>query len=119
MGLAATWGLLGYLVLSTGLIARQPELGAPDAWSYARSQPGVILYYLRLAAWPSPCASTTPGPWPTGSGRFFPGVLVVGVLLAATAWGLLGRASLWISGGVVLPDSGAHFQHLAAGPDGL
>jgi tetratricopeptide (TPR) repeat protein len=88
-GLAASWGLLVYLVASTGLIGRQTELSAPDAWSYARSQPGVILYYLRLSVWPSPlCLEYA---WPVASkfGEVFPGAMVLGLLLAATAWGVM------------------------------
>jgi hypothetical protein len=91
LGLAATWALLAYLVLSTGLIGRQSEMGAPDAWGYARSQPGVILHYLRLSIWPRPlCISYA---WPAAEtlGEIVPGAIVVGALLAATIWGLASR----------------------------
>jgi len=91
VGLAATWGLLAYLVLSTGLIGRQPEMGAPDAWSYARSQPGVILHYLRLSVWPSPLCFDYAWPVADSLGQILPGAIVVGVLVAATLWGLTGR----------------------------
>jgi hypothetical protein len=91
VGLVATWGLLACLVFSTGLIGRQSEMGAPDAWSYARSQPGVILHYLRLSFWPGPlCMSYD---WPVAStvGEILPGTIVVGLLLAATLWGVIWR----------------------------
>jgi tetratricopeptide (TPR) repeat protein len=91
VGLAATWGLLAYLAFSTGLIARQAEVGAPDPWSYARSQPGVILHYLRLSLWPSPLCLDYAWPVARGFAEILPGALVIGVLVAATVWGLWGR----------------------------
>jgi tetratricopeptide (TPR) repeat protein len=87
--LAATWGLLACLVASTGLIARQAELGAPDPWTYARSQPGVILHYLRLSVWPDCLCMSYLWPVPETLGEFLPGAIVVGLLLAATVWGLV------------------------------
>jgi tetratricopeptide (TPR) repeat protein len=91
LGLAATWGLLAYLVFSTGLIHRQSEMGAPDAWSYARTQPGVILHYLRLSVWPRPLCFDYAWPVANTLGAILPGGIVVGALLAATVWGLRGR----------------------------
>jgi tetratricopeptide (TPR) repeat protein len=91
LSLAATWGLLAYLVYSTGLIHRQPEMGAPDAWSYARSQPGVILHYLRLSVWPHPLCFDCDWPVANTVGEILPGVVVLGLLLAATVWGLMAR----------------------------
>jgi tetratricopeptide (TPR) repeat protein len=91
MGLAATWGLSAYLVLSTGLIGRQAEMGAPDAWSYARSQPGVILHYLRLSFWPRPLCFGYAWPVANTFWEIFPGAMVVCLLLAATLWGMARR----------------------------
>jgi tetratricopeptide (TPR) repeat protein len=91
LGLAATWGLLAYLVFSTGLIARQSEFGAPDPLSYARSEPGVILYYLRLSLWPGPLCMSYEWPVAKTLGEILPGMIVVGLLLAATMWGLTRR----------------------------
>jgi tetratricopeptide (TPR) repeat protein len=91
VGLAATWGMLAYLVLSTGLMAHQTELGAPDLFSYARTQPGVIWHYLRLSVWPKPlCLDYV---WPVASGfwEVLPGAAVVGLLAATTVWGLIRR----------------------------
>jgi Flp pilus assembly protein TadD len=93
VGLAATGTLLAYLVFSTGLIGRQPELGSPDAWSYARSQPGVILHYLRLSLWPRPLCISYEWPVANTLGEILPAAIVVGLLLATTVWGLrAGRA---------------------------
>jgi len=90
-GLAATWGLLAYLVLSTGLIGRQTELGAPDLWTYTRTQPCVILHYLRLSLWPT--ALCFDYAWPAAStlGEILPGAVVLGLLVAVTFWGLVRR----------------------------
>jgi tetratricopeptide (TPR) repeat protein len=91
LGLAATWGLLAYLVYSTGLIARQSEMGAPNVGSYARTQPEVILHYLRLSFWPSGLRLKYGWPVATTVGEILPAAIVVGLLLAATVWGLLAR----------------------------
>jgi tetratricopeptide (TPR) repeat protein len=67
-------------------------------WQYARSQPGVILHYLRLVFWPHPLVLDYGWPPARTLGDILPGAIVVGGLLAATAyafwkwpaWGLLG-----------------------------
>jgi tetratricopeptide (TPR) repeat protein len=91
VGLAATWGLLGYLMCSTRLIVRQTEMRSPDPWSYACSEPGVILYYLRLSVWPRPLCMSYQWPDARGFWQIFPGTLAIGLLLAATVRGLLDR----------------------------
>jgi Flp pilus assembly protein TadD len=91
VGLAATWCLLAYLVLSTSLIGRQAELGAPDPWSYARSQPGVIVHYLRLSVWPSRLCLVEDWPAAKRLGEILPGAMVVAALSAATVGGLIAR----------------------------
>jgi tetratricopeptide (TPR) repeat protein len=91
LGLAVTWVLLAYLVLSTGLIFRQSEMGAPDAWSYARTQPEVILHYLRLSVWPHPLCLGYDWPLASSAGEILPGVIATGLLLVATVWALRSR----------------------------
>ena len=91
LGLMASWGLLLGLMGSTRLVIRQGELGAPDPWAYARSQPGVILHYLRLSLWPHPLCFSYDWPVADTLGEILPGLLVLGVLLAATLWGLWKR----------------------------
>src|SRR5204862_324493 len=74
--------------------------------SYAWSQPGVILYYLRLALWPRDlCVDLG---WPAAdfarNGMEIVGsTLAIGLLLAGTVWGLarrswLGFLGLWFFG---------------------
>ncbi|HTX67334.1 MAG TPA: tetratricopeptide repeat protein [Opitutaceae bacterium] len=56
LGLAATWILLGVLVLGAGG-QRAGAVGfglGVGAWSYALTQCGAIVHYLRLAFWPHP-----------------------------------------------------------------
>ena len=93
VGLAASWALLASLVWSTELLARREEIGVPDAWSYARSQPGVILYYLRLSLWPQPLCFNYDWPVAKTVARILPAMLVVGLLGAATIWGLVRRSA--------------------------
>ena len=64
-----------------------------DRWSYAETMPGVILYYLRLLAWPDPLVFDYK--WPvaaTWQAVALPGaVLATGV--AAAIWGFIRRQS--------------------------
>jgi tetratricopeptide (TPR) repeat protein len=99
VGLAVTWIWLAVLVKGAGLLMRRTELGVIDAWSYAVSQPGVILHYLRLSLWPHPLCLDYGWPVAGTLGIIVPGVLVV-VLLAASVWGMLdqrrwGFAGAW------------------------
>jgi tetratricopeptide (TPR) repeat protein len=65
------------------------EIQAVTPWEYARSQPGVILHYLRLVVWP--CPQCLDYGWPIEnrwvSGIMVPGMLVLG-LLASSLWAL-------------------------------
>ena len=90
-GLAATWILLAYLVISTRVFFRPPEPDVPDLWSYARSQPGVILHYLRSSFWPCPLYFDCDWLVAGSLKEILPGAIVVAVLLTATAWGLKKR----------------------------
>jgi Flp pilus assembly protein TadD len=95
VGLSLTWGLLIYLVLSTALVLRLDEAGTSSpwsyAWSYALTQPGVILHFLWLSVWPTPLCLDYGWPVAKTLGEILPSILVVGLLLAITAWGLIGR----------------------------
>ena len=88
LGLAASWGLFLGLVWSTGLVVRQEEFGLSDPWSYARSQPGVVLHYLRLSLWPHPLCFNYAWPVAHTVGAILPGALAIGLLGAATVWEL-------------------------------
>jgi tetratricopeptide (TPR) repeat protein len=88
--LAATWLVLllpqalGWNDVSEDFTERSPL-------AYALTQPGVILYYLRLSFWPSPLVMDYN--WPTAEGllQIAAAGCVVAALLGATAWGLYRR----------------------------
>jgi tetratricopeptide (TPR) repeat protein len=90
VALAAGWMLLIGLLWSTGLVGRREEMGTLDAWSYACSQPGVLLHYLRLSVWPDPLCFNYD--WPAGKtmGAILPAMTAVGLLVVATVRGLTG-----------------------------
>ena len=116
LALAATWGLLAYLVVSTGLLGRRAGVRARyDWWSYACTQPGVILYYLRLCLWPQPLCLDYGWPVATCVRRHPAGGGLSAVLVAATVWGLVRRKAVGFPGGVVLRDPGADLERGSAG----
>ena len=90
LGLAATWGLLAYLVASE---PRPHSVGSIDGWTpikYLITQAGVILYYVRLAVWPRPLIFDYD--WPAAHGiAAVVTVAVVAALAGATAFGLWRR----------------------------
>jgi tetratricopeptide (TPR) repeat protein len=54
-GLAATWLLLAYLVLSAGSRSGSAGFGLKISWwAYALTQSWAIIHYLWLSVWPSP-----------------------------------------------------------------
>ena len=59
---------------------------APGMWEYLRSQPGVLLHYLRLCVWPT--GQSLDYEWPVANGFWQiagPGLLILG-LLGLTTW---------------------------------
>jgi tetratricopeptide (TPR) repeat protein len=103
LGLSATWILQGFIVVSAGTFANasimaQHEWGV-TRWQYLLTEAGVILHYLRLAAWPYPLCFDYYG-WPiagTGLSTLLP-TLVVAILLGATVWMCITN-SAWGFGG--------------------
>ena len=61
---------------------------------YARSQPGVILHYLRLALWPDVLCLDYGWPVARDAGAVVLPSVLVGVLLLLTAWALVRRPRL-------------------------
>ncbi len=49
---AVAWLLHAVVTMDSPPTSFQVELGMLTPWEYARTQPGVILHYLRLALWP-------------------------------------------------------------------
>jgi tetratricopeptide (TPR) repeat protein len=54
LGLASTWLLLGYLVVTTGSRGGTAGFGSGSVGSYALTQFWAIVQYLRLSVWPQP-----------------------------------------------------------------
>ena len=100
--LAATWGLLAWLMLSSGLLGTSVGYGAPEAvqsWDYLRSQPAVILHYLRLTIWPHPLCLDY-GRTALASALFGTlAAVIVTTGFLATFWGLA-RGKRWAMLGV-------------------
>ncbi len=98
--LAATWGILAALRVGADDQGDSAGFGrsAITPAQYALTQPGVILHYLRLSFWPEPLCFDYGWPVAQGVAQIFPAALVVGGLLAATAWGL-GRRRPWAFAG--------------------
>ena len=88
LGLSATWILLGCLLIVTVGNASMNAQHVGVTWrEYLATEPGVILYYLRLCVWPDPLCFDYFG-WPiarTWLSILLP-TLAIAILLGATAW---------------------------------
>ncbi len=87
---AATWSILVALIfLTRKMISRDFQMTGP--LNYALTQPGVILYYLKLSFWPSPLIMDYN--WPTAKNAadiLYPAIMLL-LLLAPTLWALFRR----------------------------
>jgi tetratricopeptide (TPR) repeat protein len=90
IGLSATWVQLVLMVTSAGTFAQasvMAQAGRATPWEYLLVQPGVILYYLRLAVWPYPLCFDYYGAIPSVPGLDMSlSLMVIAILLAATVW---------------------------------
>ena len=131
LALAALWVGL-FLVFIGGLVqeAYAPvEAGAPVGYrvtaftplEYARTQPAVILHYLKLCFWPHPLCLDYAWPAARAVREYLPQTLVLGALGAATLWlvvrsSWLGFAGAWFFVNLaptssVVPIQDAAFEH--------
>lgn len=89
-GLAATWLVLAALMArwSPGTATVGFELPGLSPGTYALTQAGVILHYLRLAIWPDALCFDYGVGWPVAHSvaAAVPALCGVGCLLAVTAW---------------------------------
>ncbi|HUI08655.1 MAG TPA: tetratricopeptide repeat protein [Verrucomicrobiae bacterium] len=87
LALASTWILLGFVFVSAGIFAYASMTAQHvGRWAYLATQPGVILYYLRLSVWPSPLSLDHQWPIAQAWWSVLPPTVAVVVLLGATAW---------------------------------
>ncbi len=98
-GLAATWLVLPFLILSTH--GRNGSAGFGNgvgAWSYALTQFPAIVHYLRLCFWPFPLifdygsALASPSAWVATC------TLIIAGLVATTAWAFVRMSALGFLG---------------------
>ncbi|HUI06553.1 MAG TPA: tetratricopeptide repeat protein [Verrucomicrobiae bacterium] len=88
LGLSASW-ILQAIVLAFG---QAPTTFANAKridrtwWQYLATEPGVILYYLRLSVWPSPLGLDHKWPIARTWMSILPTSVVVAALVAATIW---------------------------------
>jgi tetratricopeptide (TPR) repeat protein len=127
-GLASTWLVLWW-VLTQGAADWQTTAGFAyeeiPPLSYALTQPGVVLHYLRLAVWPASLCFDYGWHygWPTVHTfrEAWPAALALGALLATSAWAwrrhpALGFLSAWFflilaPTSSVLPVADVAFEH--------
>jgi tetratricopeptide (TPR) repeat protein len=92
LGLASTWSIvfITYHFAPTTLGA---GFGASPigVWPYMRTQPQVILHYLRLCLWPYPQCLDDMWPVASRASEILPGTVFVAAALAGTIWALVRR----------------------------
>jgi tetratricopeptide (TPR) repeat protein len=91
LGLAATWAILGALIIAYpwgGATGAGFGIAGAGPWQYARTQPGVILHYLRLSFWPSSLCLDYGWPIATSARQIIPAAAVIAALLGGTLWAL-------------------------------
>lgn len=96
------------LVVSRGTTAGL-HLREHGPLEYARSQPAIVLHYLRLCLWPSPLVFDYGWPVARTAGEIVPAALALGSLAAATLVALWRRSWLGFAGAwffvILLPTS--------------
>jgi Flp pilus assembly protein TadD len=87
LGLCSSWILLGLLMHDV----RQRGVGfshGVSAWSYAMTECGVVLHYLKLAVWPHPLVLDYGMLMTTQVAIALPCALGIAVLIGGVAWAL-------------------------------
>jgi Flp pilus assembly protein TadD len=99
VGLAATWLVPAFLMLSAKGRGASAGFGTSVAWwRYALTQPPAIVHYLRLSFWPHPLIFDYGSALaPQSLGTLTCALVIVG-LIAATAWALVNRPALGFLG---------------------
>jgi tetratricopeptide (TPR) repeat protein len=122
-GLAATWLLLGYLMVGTGNRGGTAGFGLGITWwEYALTQVRAIVHYLRLAFWPHPLVFDYGGAvLAKGFAEIAPSAAILGALLAGTIialrrWPVIGFAGTWFFAilaptSSVVPVADTMFEH--------
>jgi tetratricopeptide (TPR) repeat protein len=106
LGLAATWSVPALCGVARGVLNPSPEAVATVGFGfkeitpleYARTQPSVLLHYLRLCFWPHPLCLDYLWPVARTAGAVVWPALVILALLIATGWALLRRPAFGFLG---------------------
>jgi len=106
VALAATEWVLFTVGVVPGLFVKEQQdpitvgfgMAGVTPWQYARTQPAVILHYLRLAFWPSPLCVDYGWPVATAWWEIWPPGLLIAALTAASLWLLWRRSALGLLG---------------------
>jgi Flp pilus assembly protein TadD len=108
---ATTWGVLAYLVISSGGRGGTAgfESGMPW-WAYAMTQlKAIVFHYMRLSFWPDPLVldyGREPADW---GWQVASGALCIAILISATIWALSRRPKFSFLGAtfflILLPTS--------------
>lgn len=98
--LIATWGIVAWTLLSTGFHTGSTGSGAGGftPFTYAMTQPGVIVHYLKLAFWPSGMSLDYGWPVADSLEAIVPPAIIVTALLGLTLWGLVKNSPLGFLG---------------------
>ena len=101
LALAATWLLLGWMVVLTGNHGGTAGFGlSVSCWSYLCTQFGAIVHYLRLCVWPHPLVLDYGAVILRNAAEIVPYAIVIGLLGAATVvalrrWPKVGFLGAW------------------------
>ncbi len=99
LGLAATWLLLGYLVISTGGRGETAGFGTEVSWwAYALTQCRAVVHYLWLSVWPHPLILDYGTKVVRDAAIVAPQALLLALLAAATVIALWRRPVLGFLG---------------------
>jgi protein O-mannosyl-transferase len=98
--LAATWGVVVWTLLSTDFHTGSTGSGAGGFTkiSYALTQPGVIVHYLKLTFWPSGMSLDYGWPAADSLDTILPPAIVIAALVGLTIWGLVKNSPLGFLG---------------------
>jgi tetratricopeptide (TPR) repeat protein len=99
IGLAASWIVLGFLVVSThGRAGTVGFAGSVSPLRYAATQAWALAHYLRLSLWPQPLVFDYGRAFVAPPSDVFMGCFVVALVVAATLWALCRRPALGFLG---------------------
>jgi Flp pilus assembly protein TadD len=100
VGLSATWAVLAAtIIIGPANTTAGFALKTMSWWDYFRSEPKVVVYYLRLSLWPSPLCLDYQG-WPVArtGGEIIPYAIILGAIGIGTVWALVRRRPIGFLG---------------------